>query len=70
MGKLERYFERAKALSPEGRAEFIEHVEAFFEDPDLSPEQMAELRRRMALPDRKYVGRETVEVMFGRRIGS
>ena len=73
MTKLEHFFKRAMAL-PEDRKkdleDCLERLEpAFFSPPhdwELSPEQTAELKRRLADPNPVYASQADVEALFGR----
>jgi len=74
MTKLEHFFERAMALPDDRKKDLeacLEKLEpAFFappEDWELSPEQEAELRRRLADPNPKMASRKDVEAFFGRK---
>ena len=68
MGKLEIYFEKAKALSGDRLKAFERRLEDFFEDAEweLSPEREAELVRRLGdpSPDMKEVS--VGEAMFSK----
>ena len=73
MGKLEQQFERAKSLSPERRKRLEKEIDHFFsreECPDITHEQLMELKRRMAMPDKTYVEQEVIEKMLGRKFNN
>ena len=73
MTKIEHFFERAMALPDEQKKDLEECLDkletAFFPPPDdweLSPEQEAELKRRLADPNPTYASQADVEALFGR----
>lgn len=67
MGKLDQYFEQAKALEGERRDALLAFLESFFAPNDwkLSPEQKAELDRRLNKPDTEWFTLEDVEKNIG-----
>jgi len=71
MGYIETFSDKVKALAPERRADLEKVLETFFIQTErevyLSPEQEAELARRMADPNPKFVEMKEVEAMFGRK---
>lgn len=73
MTKLDLVLARIKQLPPEQQEVIASEIEFMLDhegvDHSLTPEQEAELARRLADPDRQYVSHEDVGTYFTKKYG-
>jgi putative addiction module component (TIGR02574 family) len=73
MTKLDLVLARIRELPPEEQEQIAQEIELILdhgpEDYRLAPEQEAELARRLADPNRKYVSHEQVAEYFEKKYG-
>ncbi|MFT3729527.1 MAG: hypothetical protein QM759_17020 [Terricaulis sp.] len=74
MTKLEAVLERIRQLPPDQQDYFAIELEFMLahpgEAPQLTPEQDAELVRRLTDPDRRYLSHSDVESYFEKKYGA
>ena len=71
MTVIEQFVQFAESLDDQERRAIEVELEALMQrhggDPDLTPAQIAELKRRMADPNPEYASKDEMEANFGHR---